>query len=115
MERNYFGVPQGSVLGPLLFNIYIADTFHLMNGTEISNYADDTTLYSFDREVKNVTAKLNQNANHLTTWFPESHMKLNEDKCHLIIFGTSKEKVSKHAGEVQIEESDHEKLFGNHS
>ena len=106
------GVPQGSVLGPLLFNIYITDLFHLMNGTEICNYADDTTLYSCDREVKNVITKLEQNANHLITWFPENHMKLNEDKCHLIIFGTREEKVSMHVGEVQMEESDDEKLLG---
>ena len=51
-------------------------------------------------------------ANHLITWFPENHMKLNEDKCHLIIFGTREEKVSMHVGEVQIEESDDEKLLG---
>ena len=106
------GVPQGSVLGPLLFNIYITDLFHLMNGTEICNYADDTTLYSCDREVKNVITKLEQNANHLITWFPENHMKFNEDKCHLIIFGTREEKVSMHVGEVQIEEIDDEKLLG---
>ena len=83
-----------------------------MNGTEICNYADDTTLYSCDREAKNVIAKLEQNANHVTTWLPENHMKLNEDKCHLIIFGGSKEKVNIHVGEVQIEESDDEKLLG---
>ena len=39
-------------------------------------------------------------------------MKLNEDKYHYFIFGTSKEKLNIHFGEVQIEESDHEKLFG---
>ena len=39
-------------------------------------------------------------------------MKFNEDKCHLIIFGTSKETVNMHVGEVQIEESDDEKLLG---
>ena len=39
-------------------------------------------------------------------------MKLNEDKYHLIIFGTREEKVSMHVGEVQIEDSDDEKLLG---
>ena len=56
--------------------------------------------------------KLEQNANHLTTWFSENHMKVNEDKCHLIFFGTSKEKANMHVGEEQIEESDDEKLLG---
>ena len=56
--------------------------------------------------------KLEQNAHHLTTWFSENHMKVNEDKYHLIIFGTCKEKVNMHVGEVQIEESDDEKLLG---
>ena len=77
-----------------------------MNGTEIYNYADDITLYSCDREVKIVITKLEQYANHLTTRFPENHMKLNEDKCHLTIFGIREEKVSMHSGDVQIEETD---------
>ena len=86
------GVPQGSVLGPLLFNIYINDIFLLMNGTEICNYADDTTIYSCGYDIRNIIIKLEQDANHLATWFPEKYMKLNEDKCHFILFGTN-EKV----------------------
>ena len=70
------------------------------------------TLYLCDHEVKTARTKLEQNANHLKTWFPESHKKLNEDNCHLIIFGTREEKVSMHVGEVQIEESDDKKLLG---
>ena len=53
--------------------------------------------------------KLEQNANHLTPWFPENNMKLTEDKYNHIFFGNNKEKVNMHVGEVQIEESDHKK------
>ena len=56
--------------------------------------------------------KLEHNANHLATLFPQNHMKLNEGKCHLIIFENSKENVDMHVGELQIEESHNEKLLG---
>ena len=56
--------------------------------------------------------RLGQDANRLTAWFPENYMKLNEDKCHSILFGASKERANIHVGEAQIEESDEEKLLG---
>ena len=56
--------------------------------------------------------RLEQDANRLTAWFPVNYIQLNEDKCHFILFGASKERANIHVGEAQIEESDEEQLLG---
>ena len=44
-------VPQGSVLGPLLFNIYLNDLLHLAESTNVGNFADDTTFYACHKDL----------------------------------------------------------------
>ena len=50
MEDVYSGVPQGSLLGPLLFDIFMNYIFNFLTTCDMRNYADDNTLYTYSRE-----------------------------------------------------------------
>ena len=105
-------VPQGSVLGPLLFNIFINDIFYLVNDTEVCNYVDDTTLYVGDKNLRIVLSKLERDTLLLSEWFSDNFMKLNEEKSHLLIFGANSGRMTLNIGATLIPESESEKLLG---
>ena len=79
------GVPQGSILGPLLFNIYMNDIFLFLPKTKIANYADDNTPYEIENSIRDVISKLENDMRLLSTWFNNNYMASNDDKCKLII------------------------------
>ena len=106
------GVPQGSVLGPLLFNIYINDLFSCLHNTHVCNFADDTTLNAFDKSLKELLYNLEYDTLSAIVWFRDNFMKLNEDKCHFLITGNFHEHLFTKVGGELIWESTEEKLLG---
>ena len=79
------GVPKGSILGPLSFNIFINDIFYFIQDAYICNFADDNSLYSIEDNFKEVKTMLKKNFELFQGWFYENHMVLNPGKYHYFI------------------------------
>ena len=79
------GVPQGSVLGPLLFNLFLNDLFFVKLSGKIANYADDNHLYNKNECIENLKIDLVNDATAAVTWFHENHMVANPDKFQCIM------------------------------
>ena len=109
-EEILFGVPQGSILGPILFNIFISDLFLVIKDVDFASYADDNTIYQSGGNVDDVINGLKVSAEKLFKWFSDNQMKGNTDKCHLIM--STKNAPELQIGDSSIKPSNCEKLLG---
>ena len=105
-------MPQGSIDGPVLFNLLTNDLVLFLSESFLSNYADDNNLYGTGKELNIIKEKRHKDFKVVTDWFFENYMSLNPTKCHYMCLGKNKENDTFNFGNISLNNSKEEVILG---
>jgi ribonuclease P/MRP protein subunit RPP40 len=108
------GVPQGSVLGPLLFIIYTNDLPRSIKTAKSIVFADDTTVYASSSSLTEVVNIINHDLGCLADWFRANRLSLNVGKTHYVLFSkmNTREPLNIYIGNTTLERKHNVKFLG---
>ena len=86
-------VPQGSILGPILFLIYVNDINNCTDFASFTKFADDTTLLTSGKTLQDAADKMNTALSQVDTWFQKNKLNLNPSKARYMIFNSKSEET----------------------
>ena len=87
------GIPQGSVLGPILFLIYINDLFNSSNALKFNIFADDSNLFFSHKDVRCLETIINNELKLVFDWLCANKLSLNVNKSNFVLFHPYQKKM----------------------
>ena len=112
-QKTKTGVPQSSVLGSLLLNIFINDFIYIIEQSEVCNFADNNTLFSCGNSFEVVASNLEEDMSKSVYWFKTNQMVVNASKFQVIFFSlNSNENIVLEVGRFSIDVANIVTLLG---